>query len=318
MTQTLSIVIPVYNGAETVGGLVRELFRHLEEHIHLEIVLVNDGSSDGSWEKLRELYKSHPESVVAVNLAKNFGEHNAVMAGYNFATGDYVVNIDDDFQNPPREILKLLDAIRSRGYHVVYGRYESKQHSLFRNLGSYLTDKVANLMLKKPKHLYLCSFRILSGPFLRELIRYTGPYPYIDGLILRSTRNIGEVTVAHRPRKQGRSGYTLIKLLRLWSHVFLNFSIIPLRISIGIGLLFSLAGFVGAVAVIAEKLMYPEIQVGWASLTTIVLTVSGIQLLVMGLIGEYVGRIFISENRTPQFVSLEVLDGRSKASSEKE
>ena len=235
------------------------------------------------------------------------------MAGYHHCTGQYIVNIDDDFQNPPREILKLTDKIKE-GYDVVYGYYAEKKHGFFRNLGSSITDKVANIMLKKPNDLYLCSFRIISDRLLNELVQYVGPYPYIDGLILRATANISTMRVEHQTRKEGRSGYTLIKLFRLWSHVFFNFSIIPLRISTGMGFLFSIGGFLMTGAVIIEKILNPHLQIGWASLMTIVLTLSGIQLIVVGLIGEYVGRIYLSQNRTPQFVVQNVVERDLSAS----
>lgn len=297
----LSIVIPVYNGASSIERLVAKVLEHLSNQISLEIILINDGSVDSSWEKLQTLHQQNPTIVTVLNLTKNFGEHNAVMAGYHHCQGKYIVNIDDDFQNPPSEILKLYQEIHER-YDVVYSAYETKKHSVARNLGSWFNDKVANIMLRKPKGLYLSSFRIITHQLCQQLLKYEGPYPYIDGLILRATAKIGTIIVTHSSREEGTSNYTLIKLLRLWSHVFFNFSLLPLRIASFLGIIFSLTGFLGALFFILEKLMNPSIQVGWASLIVSILLLSGVQLLMLGLVGEYVGRIYMEQTHTPQFV----------------
>jgi polyisoprenyl-phosphate glycosyltransferase len=304
----VSIVIPVYNGAKSIEQLVNVIFEQLHNRIDLEIILVNDFSTDESWGKLVSLQKKYTNELIVVDLSNNFGEHNAVMAGYHYCQGDYIVNIDDDFQNPPSEILKLLDKIQE-GHEVVYSVYSEKKHSFFRNIGSKLNDKVANIMLKKPHNLYLSSFRIISASLLQQIIRYEGPYPYIDGLILKATSKISQVGVTHNPRSNGNSNYTFVKLIRLWSHMFFNFSITPLRIATILGGIFSLFGFLGAIVFIVEKLFNPELQIGWASLMVSVFTLSGIQLFMMGIIGEYVGRIFLSQNKMPQFVVHQVLKG---------
>lgn len=302
----LSVVIPVYNGALSIERLIEEILNALSNEVELEIVLVNDYSPDNSWDKLVSLQSIYPDTIIAVNLSKNFGEHNAVMAGYQFCSGDYIVNIDDDFQNPPTEILKLLHKIQE-GYDVIYSYYAAKKHSLFRNLGSLLNDKVANVMLKKPPKLYLSSFRIITARLMREIVKYDGPDPYIDGLILRATSKIGNVEVDHQPRRDGSSNYTFIKLLRLWSHMFFNFSLTPLRIASILGFIFSLSGFIGAIAFILEKILYPDTPIGWASIISSILILSGIQLFMIGIIGEYIGRLFRSYSKTPQFVVYEVL-----------
>ena len=302
----LSIVIPVYNGADSIEQLVKVIFEQLQNQVDLEIVLVNDCSLDESWEKLVFLQTTYASKIIAVDLSSNFGEHNAVMAGYHYCHGDYIVNIDDDFQNPPSEILKLLEEIRI-GYDVVYSIYSKKQHSLFRNLGSKLNDKMANIMLKKPHNLYLSSFRIISASLLRQIIQYEGPYPYIDGLILRATSKISQLEVVHEFRRDGTSNYTFVKLIRLWSNMFFNFSLTPLRVATILGGIFSMFGFLGAIIFVIEKLLHPEIQIGWASLMVSVFILSGIQLFMFGIIGEYIGRIFLSQNKTPQFVVHQVL-----------
>jgi undecaprenyl-phosphate 4-deoxy-4-formamido-L-arabinose transferase len=302
-----SIVIPVYNGARTVGRLVERLSEVLPEG-GFQIVLVNDGSQDESHEVCLELSAKDP-FITYVNLARNFGEHNAVMAGLQFVEGDYTVIMDDDFQNPPEEVLKLVDEARLGQFDVVYTYYSKKRHSIFRNLGSRFNNWVANFMLDKPKDLYLSSFKCLSLFAVKEILKYNGPYPYIDGLVLRSTRNIGKIEVSHASREEGSSGYTLRKLVRLWLNMFVNFSVMPLRASSVLGLVFSTLGLIFSVAVIIEKLLHPEIPIGWPSLIVVVMMFSGVQLLMLGLIGEYLGRLFLSMNATPQFAVREVYRG---------
>ncbi len=299
---SLSIVIPVYNGATTIGPLVDKLLDVLQGEEKLQIVLVNDNSpSDNSAEVCRQLAQEK-KLVTFIDLARNFGEHNAVMAGLHYALGDYIVIMDDDFQNPPEEALKLVETARKNDWDVTYGNYIEKNHSIFRNLGSWFNGKVANLLLRKPPDLYLSSFKCLSAFIVKEIIRYRGPHPYLDGLALRATSRVGSVDVRHDARSAGTSGYTFRKLVRLWLNMFMNFSVTPLRFSSYLGFLFALVGLLMSVAVVMEKLLYPNLQVGWASLMCAVTTLSGIQLLLLGLVGEYLGALFLSVNDTPQFV----------------
>ncbi|WP_127717870.1 glycosyltransferase family 2 protein [Halobacteriovorax sp. HLS] len=306
----LSIVIPVYNGESSIHKLVDQLFEHLESTYDLDIVLVNDFSPDNSWEVLKELHNKYPQNIQAINLSRNFGEHNAVMAGYFHAKGEIIVNIDDDLQNPPSEIHKLVSKI-DQGHEVVYTSYKQKKHHYFRNLGSKFTNAMATLMLKKPKDLYLSSFRAITAQLKNEIIKYKGPYPYIDGLILRNTARIGVQEVIHHTRESGESNYTLVKLLRLWSYMFLNFSVYPLRVASLFGTAFALLGFTGAIFVIIEKIFYPETQIGWSSLIISITLFSGIQLIILGLLGEYIGRVFLTQNQIPQYTIYEKLGNHS-------
>jgi len=296
----LSIVVPVYRGADTVGELVEKLSEELRAYYDLEIVLVDDKSPDHSAEVMRELAARFPW-VVCVFLSRNFGEHNAVLAGLNHARGDFIVTMDDDLQNPPYEVKRLVDEL-DRGYDVVYSRYEVKRHSLFRNFGSWLNDRVANVMLGKPKGLYLCSFRAMNRFVVNEVIRFDGPFPYIDGLILRATRNIGVLTVEHHERKVGRSGYTLMKLIRLWANMFTSFSILPLRATSVFGLVVAALGVLLALLFAFERLVHPELPMGWASIMVAVMVLSGVQLFSLGMLGEYLGRLFLKVGGEPQFV----------------
>ncbi|MEK7850493.1 MAG: glycosyltransferase family 2 protein [Deltaproteobacteria bacterium] len=301
----LSIVIPVYNSEKSIGPLCERLIELYSKIFKLEIVLVNDYSKDNSDGVCKRLQSEHSAIITYIRLSRNFGEHNAVMAGLNYATGDYCVIMDDDLQNPPEEVVKLLDKIM-KGYDVVYTRYSSKKHNIFRNLGSRFNDKVANMLLKKPVDLYLSSFKIINRFVVNEIIKYTGPDPYIDGIILRTTRNISSVDVGHEERRVGKSGYSLGKLISIWGNTVVSFSLLPLR-------LLGLIGFL----MVSTGSIYGAIKYIWGNepfaLTEFETIVSfgfffrGILLMATGLVGEYVGRIYLFLNREPQFVIREIL-----------
>ncbi|MCX7847484.1 MAG: glycosyltransferase family 2 protein [bacterium] len=302
MRPFVSIVIPVYNGAATIGRLVEELIGTLGGTYRLEVVLVNDGSRDNSEEICRQLHEAHREIVAFYSLAKNVGEHNAVMAGLNQVGGEYVVIMDDDFQNPVSEVRKLVEAIRGSDVDVIYTYYEKKQHAWWRNVGSKFNDWVATMMLGKPRDLYLSSFKVMNRFLVREVVKYDQPFPYIDGLILRTTSRIGRVAVEHHARAHGRSGYTLRKLISLWLNMFTNFSIVPLRVAMVSGSLVALVGLGIGCYTVVEKFTNPSLPVGWAMTIVLLTLFSGVQLMAMGMIGEYVGRIFLSQNKKPQYV----------------
>lgn len=222
--------------------------------------------------------------------------------------------MDDDFQNPPEEVTRLIDHACSHGYDIVYTYYPRKQHHWFRNLCSRLNDRMATFMLDKPRDLYLSSFKCLSRFTVNEIVKYPGPFPYVDCLALRCTRNIGRIEVRHERRREGRSGYTLRKLVRLWLNMFVNFSVMPLRVSTLMGLGCSALGFVMGLAMVIEKMVRPEVPIGWTSVIVAILLFSGVQLVMLGLLGEYLGRLFLTSNQTPQFVVREVLGGQGRPS----
>ena len=296
-----SIIIPVYNGALSIGRLVDELIVQLSPVFRIEIVLVNDCSPDNSEEVCIGIAKKHPDFVSFYSLAMNVGEHNTVMAGLNKANGDYAIIVDDDFQNPVSEVIKLVNYMVDNNYDVVYTWYKEKKHSFFRNLGSRFNDKMANLMLKKPKNLYLSSFKIINRFLINEVIKYNLPYPYIDGLILRTTSNIGKIEVSHDKRVIGKSNYTFRKLISLWMNMFTNFSILPLRISIILGFFFSFIGFLIGIDAIIEKIYNPNVPLGYTFVVIIISLYAGVQLIAIGMVGEYLGRIFMANNKKPQY-----------------
>jgi polyisoprenyl-phosphate glycosyltransferase len=296
----LSICIPVYNGALTISALVDECIGELSPHYALEFVLVNDYSQDNSDAVCKALAARHP-FVKYISLRKNFGEHNAVMCAFHYASGDFAVVIDDDFQNPPGEIRTLVEEAR-KGYDVVYSRYVEKRHSALRNLGSRFNNLIANWLLEKPAELYLSSFKVIKAEIVKRLIRYQGPSPYVDGLILRETRNITSVLVVHEARREGHSNYTLAKLMSLWLNMFINFSIKPLRLFALFGLVVTLFSFVAAAGFIIQKLLHPDLEVGWTSVMVSILFFAGVQIIFLGLIGEYVGKHYLHSNGTPQWV----------------
>ena len=298
----VSIIIPVYNSETTIERLCHALIVELSSRRRIEIVLVDDGSKDGSALACRRLQKQYPSMISCVILSQNFGEHNAVMAGLNCATGDYCVIMDDDFQNPPTEVETLLsEAVK--GFEVVYARYPTKTHSLSRNIASFMHNRMATLALGKPKDLYLSSFKIISRFVAQEVIQYTGPDPYLDAIILRTTRNIGTVMVAHQGRVNGQSGYTFRKLFSLWSNMMVAFSVYPLRV-IGIfGLVMLIIGVISGgstfLAWLIPSITNPtEMEKLGASLSFF----RGCTLLAISIIGEYVGRIHRHLNAAPQFI----------------
>jgi undecaprenyl-phosphate 4-deoxy-4-formamido-L-arabinose transferase len=310
-TPELSLVIPVYNGSRTIGPLVEQITKVFTS-TSFEVVLVNDGSTDDSETVCGALAGKFPQTVVFVHLSRNFGEHNAVLAGFKQARGLYVAVLDDDGQNPPEEVVRMLDELKRKKYDVVYGHYIEKKHSWFRNLGSRFNDRIATLMLHKPKDLYLSSFKVMNRFLVNEIIKYHGPYPYTDGLIYRVTRNIGQIPVEHRASASGPSRYTFRRLVRLWLNMFLNFSIQPLRLSIYVGLLTSCLSIVALIFIVIDRLwITPNLTLGIPTVLGTIVLLAGIQLMILGLVGEYLGRLYLDHTGTPQYVVRYVKRGSS-------
>ena len=302
----LSIIIPLYNSAATIGPLVKEIEELVIEGGH-EIVLVNDGSRDATAEVCRELVRAARVPVIFVNHARNYGEHNAVLSGWRQARGRHLVNLDDDGQNPPAEAVRLWRHACEQGLDVVFGHYEEKRHVWWRNLGSRFTSRMTDWALDKPPGFYLSSFRCVTAFVAREVAQHSGPYPYIDGLILQVTQRIGSLTVQHAERQAGESGYTLRRLIRLWMSAWVNFSVLPLRLATLLGMVMAAAGLVGLAVVVWLRFTQQGPAFGWGSLMAALLIFSGTQLVMLGLIGEYVGRMFLTVNQRPQSVVREVV-----------
>lgn len=295
----LSVIIPVYNSEKTIRPLIEKLQATLSE-ISFEIVMVNDGSRDCSEQICRELSQAYA-NVRFISLRRNYGEFNAVMCGLNWAYGNYCVMIDDDFQNPPEEILKLVETAESGDYDVVYTYYAKKQHSVGRNMGSRFVNWLTSYLLNKPKDLYLSSFKLIRQEVVQEIIKYHGPYPYIDGLIFRITRNIGTVQVAHEKREEGASNYTFHKLVSLFLNILFCYSSLPIRLFVPIGVgLFSL-GFLLLLFLTIQWIIGPDPK-GWQVVTATIIFIGGIQCLLLSVLGEYIGKSFMAQSGQPQYV----------------
>lgn len=301
MGKLLSVVIPVYNGAETITELVDVLGRQAFG-MALEIILVNDGSKDDSQGVCERLLRTANVPITLITHARNFGEHNAVMTGLRQAKGDYIVTIDDDLQNHPDEILKLLDKLRGENLDIVYAQFITKQHATWRNLGSKSANLIAEWLTEKPRGLYMSTFRCMNRFLVGEIIKYSGPYPFIEGLVFQITNRIGAVEVTHLPNKAGRRNYTLRKLINLWLTILINFSTRPLQLSISLGLVMALLGGLGAIYVFVDYFMEGPGSAGWPSIVVLMLVFTGTQLVILGLMGEYVGRMFIHVGGRPQAV----------------
>jgi glycosyltransferase involved in cell wall biosynthesis len=295
----LSFIIPCYKSSGTIKTVIDEIIMTVasRENYDYEIILVNDCSPDNTIEVLKKLSENY--KIKVIDLAKNFGQHAALMAGFNYFTGDVVICLDDDGQTPANDVFSLIDKL-DQGYDVVYAKYNHKKHSFFRNFGSSVNELMARHLIGKPKDLFLSSYFVARPFVIQEMTKYTNPYPYVIGLVLRTTNKIANVDINHRERANGQSGYTLTKLLRLWFNGFTAFSVKPLRIATFTGCL--LAIMVYFVFVIVNKIANPQVPAGWSSLMAITLLIGGIILFMLGLIGEYIGRIYISLNNSPQYV----------------
>lgn len=303
----VSFVIPCYRSEKTITHVVDEINKTLSESdkYEYEIILINDCSPDGTFDVIKELC-AKDSRITGINLAKNFGQHAALMAGFRQVQGDIVVCLDDDGQTPADEVEKLLDKIEE-GSDVVYAKYNHKQHSAFRNFGSHVNELMTRMMLGKPKELFISSYFAAKRFIIDEVIRYENSYPYVIGLVLRSTKKITNVEVNHREREVGTSGYTLKKLLGLWFNGFTSFSVQPLRIATIMGGSFAVLGFIYALYTIIKKFVNPAVPLGFSSLMSAILVIGGMVMIMLGLIGEYIGRIYITLNNSPQYVIREVV-----------
>lgn len=300
----VSFVIPCYRSEKTLEAVINEIEETMNgsNDYDYEILLVNDGSPDNTWDVIRKIAAERDkDKVIGINFAKNFGQHAALMAGLGKSKGDYVVCLDDDGQTPANEVFKLLDALND-GSDAVYARYGHKQHSLFRNFGTAMNEWMASVMLGKPKELFVSSYFAVRRFVVDEMIKYESSYPYVIGLVLRTTKRIVNVDVNHRKREVGTSGYTFSKLMALWINGFTAFSIKPLRIATLSGTIFAFLGFLYGIFTVIKKFVNPNVPVGFSALMSAMIFIGGMLMLMMGMVGEYLGRVYISQNRNPQYV----------------
>ena len=311
----LSFVIPCYRSAKTIGKVVKELTETVsvraDEYDH-EIILVNDGSPDNVADVIRGLCKDYP-SIVFVDLSRNFGQHSALMAGFHHVRGDIVVCLDDDGQTPANECFKLIDKV-AEGYDLVFAVYPERKQNWFRNVGSKFNTFCNHFFYNQPKDLTANSYYACQRFVVDTALQYPNPFPYVTGLLFQSVSRYCNVAINHRERMEGESGYNLKRLIALWINGVTAFSIKPLRFASYVGWLTAAAGFVFALVTILRKLLNPAIQAGWASTISVILLIGGVIIMLMGVIGEYIGRIYLSINRYPQFVVRSV----TRTESEKE
>lgn len=322
----VSFVIPCYRSEATLPGVVAEIERTMKTlpRYTAEIIMVHDGCGGPAWDTIRELCRESGAAAAAgpaspaagqtsavkrrgICLARNFGQHAALMAGIRAAAGDRIVCLDDDGQTPADEAGKLLAAIEA-GADVVYARYDHKQHGGFRNFGTRMNEEMTHRLLGKPKELYVSSYFAMRRYVALEMLRYENSYPYVIGLVLRTTTNIVNVPVHHRARVLGKSGYTVTKLLSLWMNGFTAFSIKPLRFATAVGSVSAVLGMLYGVYTIVKKVVNPGVPVGFSALMSAIVFFGGMTILMVGMAGEYIGRTYISVNRAPQYVIRETTE----------
>lgn len=301
----ISFVIPCYRSENTLEHVVRDIETTMQQKemavtYEYEIILINDCSPDNTLSTIRRLCEEK-NYIKGIAFARNFGQHAALMAGLRQSVGDYVVCLDDDGQTPAQEVNKLLDKLEE-GFDAVYAKYEHKQHSGFRNWGSKVNELMLRVMLEKPASLYVSSYFAVKRFVVEDMIRYENSYPYVIGLVLRATKNITNVVVNHREREEGTSGYTIKKLLGLWFNGFTTFSVKPLRLATCIGCISAFIGFAYGIYTIVKKFVNPEVPLGFSSVMAALVFFGGMIMIMLGLIGEYIGRIYISMNNSPQYV----------------
>lgn len=302
MMEMVSFVIPCYRSEKTIGSVIEEIQKVMSElqFFDYEIIAVSDGSPDNVFEVLKE-YGRKDNRIKAICLMKNFGQPSAIMAGINYAYGDYIVYLDDDGQCPVDRVDSLLKPL-NEGWDIAMASYSKKKQSIFKNIGSKLNDFTSYLLTDRPQGLELSNFIAFTRNVANEIRKYQGPYPYIAGLLLRVSKKVINVPMEERSRMEGKTSYTLAKLINLYLNSFTAFSIKPLRFASIIGTLFSFIGIIFTIFIVIRKIMEPGIAAGWSSLMSVVIFFSGLLLMVMGIIGEYVGRIYMTICSTPQFI----------------
>ena len=308
-----SIVIPCYRSSHTIRTVVEETAAEMERlgNTPFEFVLVDDCSPDGgeTVRELKALAEDH-DYVTAICLAHNGGQHNALICGLNYAEGDVIIFMDDDGQTHPSQLAAILGGL-DEDHDVVYGYYHDKRHSGFRNFGSWFTHTTVRILIGKPKDMKTSSFVCMKKYVRDSIITYPAHYTQMQGLILRtvSAARIASVPIEHFDRAYGESGYTLKKLLSLWSNIA-GFSIVPLQFAQKAGTFISACGLIGMIVLIFRKIVSKTKIIGWTSTMMTIIFFSGIIILTLGVVGEYVGRMFLTMGNYPQYVVREVYGKR--------
>ncbi len=304
----ISVVIPVYNSVAMLPTLNDRLQAVLKgTGKSFEILYVDDDSDDASWRVLRQLQHQDPLHVIAIQLMRNFGQHNALMCGFRHARGDYIVTMDDDLQHPPEELPKLLAAIENSDLDLVYGAYDQKQHGAAKNVASWLVNRFYRLVFQSP--VTVTAFRVMRRELLDTILSYSLNFTFVDGLLAWNTRRAGEVTVSHHPRAKGRSSYRLGKLVTLALNLFTNFSLLPLQFVSFCGGSAAIAGLVLGMYYFYLHMASSITIPGYASTIVSILVLGGLQLLGLGIMGEYVGRLHLNINRKPQYSIRQIVSG---------
>lgn len=306
--ETLSFVIPCYCSENSIKQVVSDIVATVESdgRYDYEIICVNDGSRDNTYKELVKL-TDNPH-VKALNLSKNFGQHSALMAGFNYVSGDIVVCIDDDGQNPPSEMFKLIDKLVDEGYDLVSAKYRQKKSSLFRKLGTKISFAMSTHLVGMPKGIDLNSYCVCRRFVIDEVIKYRNAYPFVHGLMLRVTRNIANVYIEQRERDYGRSGYTFRKLLGLWMNGFTAFSEKPLRLATYTGVLNICIAFIWSFILLIKYAVGVRLSYPFFAIVNLILFMFGISMCLIGLLGEYIGRMYICINNAPQYVIKEKIN----------
>jgi undecaprenyl-phosphate 4-deoxy-4-formamido-L-arabinose transferase len=300
----ISIVIPVYNSEDNLEELNRQIDDALGT-IEYELVLVNDHSKDKSWDKIVELKKIN-SNIKGINLRKNSGQDNAIMAGLNNSNGKYIVIMDDDLQHSPYDIDKLYTKIKE-GYDICFANFKKKQQAAWKNLGSWFNGKLAEIMINKPKEIYLSPFKIFSSEILHEILKIKTSYPYLDGLLLSVTDSMTQIDIEHHKRFKGGSNYNLIKSISVLMKLVTSFSVTPLRLSSFIGFIVSVISFLLGMFFILDYSINGVVVEGWTSTIVIILFMGGLNLLSLGMVGEYLGRTYLNINNKPTFIIKEII-----------
>ena len=304
----ISFVIPCYGSEKTINKVIDEINRVIEHNkeYEYEVIAVNDSSPDNVLKVLKELAKQD-RRVKILNLSKNMNRPGAVMAGLNYAKGDYVAVMDDDGQCPMDKFWLLFDPIK-RGHDVAIAEYPERKQSFFKDFGTFVNRKMTEFVINKPKEMQFTNFMVMKSYIVKEIIKYDNPYPYFTGLLLRTTNDIVNVKLEERERFSGKTTFTFFKMLGMWVNGLTAFSIKPLRVSSLIGVLCALIGFIFGIITVIRKITVTSISVGWSSIVAILLFIGGLIMLMLGMIGEYIGRIYISLNKSPQYVIKETIN----------